>query len=59
MTIKHQCPKCESNLKEIDILITEDDTECGLSCIECDFIISGKSLGEFLFEDYNEEMYDL
>ena len=26
--IKHQCPKCESHLEEIDVLITEDDTEC-------------------------------
>ena len=54
---KHQCPKCESYLEEIDVLITEDDTECGLSCIECDFVISGVLLGEFLFEDYNEDMY--
>ena len=35
----HQCPKCKSNLEEIDVLITEDDTECGLACVECDFLI--------------------
>ena len=54
---KHQCPKCQSHLEEIDVLITGDDTECGLACIECDFVISGVLLGEFLFEDYNEDMY--
>ena len=54
---KHQCPKCQSHLEEIDVLITGDDTECGWSCIECDCVISDVLLGEFLFEDYNEDMH--
>ena len=55
---EYHCPKCRSQLYQIDVLVTEDDTECGLSCPKCDYTMTGPVLGEFLFEDYNEDMYD-
>ena len=52
------CPKCVSPLKAAEFLISEDDTKTGLECSNtyCDFIVC-EMLGEFLFEDYNEDMY--
>ena len=52
------CPKCISPLKVAEFLVSEDDVEEGLECTNpyCEFTVL-ETLGEFLFEDYNDEMY--
>ena len=46
------CPKCVSALKEAEFLVSEDDVEIGLECINphCDFMVC-EMLGEFLFNN--------
>ena len=52
------CPKCVSPLKIAEFLISEDDVKEGLECSNqyCNFTVL-EMLGDFLFEDYNDEMY--
>jgi hypothetical protein len=52
------CPKCVSPLRQAEFLISEDQVKTGLECsnVHCDFMVC-EMLGEYLFEDYNDEMY--
>ena len=54
------CPKCISPLKEAEFAISEDETQTGLECsnTHCNFMVC-EMLGEYLFEDFNDEMYGI
>ena len=53
------CPKCISPLKEAEFAISEDETQTGLECsnTHCNFMVC-EMLGEYLFDDYNDERYE-
>ena len=59
MKVDYNCPKCISPLRVAEFLVSEDDVEEGLECSNphCVFIVL-EMLGEFLFEDYNVDMYE-
>ena len=54
------CSRCASPLKETEFLVSEDETKPGLECSNphCDFMVC-EMLGEYLFEDFNDEMYGI
>ena len=53
------CPRCKKELIVLDILVTEDDTQPAITCIneKCGFLVC-ETINEFLYEDFNDLYHD-